>query len=175
MSEPTPRRRSPALIFGALILVFLCGGGAWTALTWGEVSTDNAQVEGHVVTLGARVAGTVAHVLVEDNQAVRAGDALVELDPRDLDARLSAAEADLAGAQAAVDVARAQLQALSGGTAAQLEGASAGVDSARAAGAAASAAVEQARAALPSARARAEQAAADRQRGETLLASGGLT
>jgi membrane fusion protein (multidrug efflux system) len=61
-------------------------------------STDDAQVEGHIIPVLARVGGYVRSVEATDNQRVQAGDLLVEIDDRDLVARLRQAEADLATA-----------------------------------------------------------------------------
>jgi membrane fusion protein (multidrug efflux system) len=69
--------------------------------TRNQVSTDDAQVEGHMVPVLARVGGYVAAVQVTDNQPVHAGDLLVLVDDRDLRARLAQAEADVAAAEAA--------------------------------------------------------------------------
>jgi membrane fusion protein (multidrug efflux system) len=65
-------------------------------------STDDAFVEAHVVSMSPRVAGHVARVLVEDNQAVKAGQVLAELDSRDFEVALQIAQARLQSAQAAV-------------------------------------------------------------------------
>ena len=96
------------------------------AATWGvrryifslhHVTTDNAQVDGHITTISPRISGFVARVLVDDNQHVKAGDTLVVLDDRDTKVRLQQAEADLRTAQASVTSngragqAEAQLQA----------------------------------------------------------------
>lgn len=60
----------------------------WHALeTRHPVSTDDAYVEGPVVVVSARVAGPVARVLVRDNEEERAGQVVVELDPRDYQMR----------------------------------------------------------------------------------------
>jgi membrane fusion protein (multidrug efflux system) len=63
-------------------------------------STDDAQVDGHVIPISARITGTVIEVLVNDNQAVKAGQALVRLDPADYAVAVAQAEAQLAVAQA---------------------------------------------------------------------------
>lgn len=171
-----PKRRGPPLrVLAILAVLALFGGGFYYVTHAGVETTDNAYIEGHVVTLGPRVPGVVKEVLVGDNQVVKAGDVLVKLDDADLAVRLRMAQADLAAAEAARDAAQAQLLALTGNTSAGLSAASAGVDSAKAGASGAEAAVAQARAALDSARARAAQAAADRQRAETLLPSGGVT
>ncbi|WP_022663403.1 HlyD family secretion protein [Paucidesulfovibrio longus] len=74
-------------------------------------STDDAFVEAHVVSMSPRVAGHVARVLVEDNQLVKEGDLLAELDPRDFQVALEAARARLRSAQAAVTEAQAKASA----------------------------------------------------------------
>src|SRR4051812_49694722 len=80
------------LIVGG-ILIFL-----W--LTAGRVSTDDAQVDGHITQVAARVGGTVTKVNVKENQYVEAGVVLVELDPRDYQVAVDRARAELADAQA---------------------------------------------------------------------------
>lgn len=68
--------------------------------TRGTEHTDDAQIEGHIVTIAPRVPGQVQKVLVKDNQLVKKGDPLVELDSEELSARLAAARADLSAALA---------------------------------------------------------------------------
>jgi multidrug resistance efflux pump len=63
--------------------------------------TDNAQIEGHVVPVISKVSGFIDRVYISDNQQVREGDTLVVLDRRDLEAKLSQAEADAAAARIA--------------------------------------------------------------------------
>jgi len=63
-------------------------------------STDNAFIEGDAVRVSPRTAGTVRRVYVEDNQQVKAGTLLLELDPRDYQARLRQAEASVTSARA---------------------------------------------------------------------------
>jgi membrane fusion protein (multidrug efflux system) len=101
----------PAKIAVAVALVAGVGAGVWWWSTRGHESTDDAQVDAHVTPVAARVGGTVVHVTVVDNQQVKAGDVLVELDTRDyqiaLDrarAELATAEADAAAANAAVPI-----------------------------------------------------------------------
>src|SRR5258707_6098923 len=63
-------------------------------------STDDAQVDGHLGPVSARVSGTAIRVLVDDNQMVQAGTLLAELDPKDYEVAVQRARADLADAQA---------------------------------------------------------------------------
>ncbi|PYT33025.1 MAG: hypothetical protein DMG58_08855 [Acidobacteria bacterium] len=64
-----------------------------------RVTTDDAQVDGHIVPGAARVSGSVAEVLVDDNRQVKAGDVLVRIDPRDYQAPVDQARAALAMAE----------------------------------------------------------------------------
>ena len=110
----TPRSKTvrfgrATMVLAALVVTAsIGGGGAWLAGR-GTESTDDAQVEGHVVSISARTSGQIARVLVRDNQIVKEGDVLVELDATELAAREDAARADLASAKAAAQAARAQL------------------------------------------------------------------
>jgi membrane fusion protein (multidrug efflux system) len=103
-SEPPrpKRRRIPLLILGVLVLAL----GAWALQRYlysrHHVTTDNAQVDGHITVIAPRISAFVSRVLVDDNQHVNAGDTLVVLDARDLRVRLEQAEAELRDAQTAV-------------------------------------------------------------------------
>jgi membrane fusion protein (multidrug efflux system) len=90
-----PRRRPVAFIVLGLVLL---GAGYFGVrrLLWGRTheSTDNAQVDGHIVPILPKVGGFVAQVRVKDNQPVKAGDTLVVLDDADFRAKLAQKEAD---------------------------------------------------------------------------------
>jgi membrane fusion protein (multidrug efflux system) len=105
----TPRKRTPFLIAGLSFAAVLVST-VWYLLHLGRESTDDAQVEGRVMSVSARVPGQVFRVHVEDNQRVDAGDVLVELDPADYAAKADAARADVAAARAAADGARSTLE-----------------------------------------------------------------
>src|SRR5262249_24617271 len=87
-------------IIGAIIVVFVIIPKAFHA--WHTVSTDDAYVNSYVTFVAPRVGGQVARVLVDDNNRVKKGDVLVELDPEPL-------QVQFAIKQAAVDSAQAQL------------------------------------------------------------------
>ena len=72
-------------------------------------STDDAFVDGHAIQISPQVAGHVLQVFITDNQFVKQGDPLVKIDPRDFDARLAAARANLAAAQSRLAQANSQL------------------------------------------------------------------
>ncbi len=85
---------------GVVAVVAVAGYFTWRALAPRE-GTDDAQVSGHVSPVATRVGGTVLAIKIVDNQSVKAGDVLVELDPRDYQLAVARAEADFAAAQAA--------------------------------------------------------------------------
>lgn len=72
-------------------------------------STDDAFVEGRLVSVAPRVAAPVINLLVDDNQVVKTGDLLVELDPKDFEVALAQAEARLSEAKAGLNMAQRQV------------------------------------------------------------------
>jgi len=95
-------RRTVFMIMGVVLLGLVVIGVRRWWFGRSHVSTDNAQVDGHVVPILPKVGGFVAEVRVEENHTVKAGDTLVVLDDRDLRARLAQTEADLAALLATV-------------------------------------------------------------------------
>jgi len=65
-------------------------------------STDDAQVDGHVMAISARIRGQVAEAPVQDQQIVQAGDVLLKIDPQDYEVAAAKAQADMEGAVAMV-------------------------------------------------------------------------
>lgn len=94
-----PRSRRRGLIIVGIAVVVLVALAIWWHSTFSE-DTDDAQVNGHLIQVSARVAGQVLKVDVEENQTVKAGDPIVELDPRDFQVAVENAEAALASAKA---------------------------------------------------------------------------
>ena len=74
-------------------------------------ATDDAFIEGHVTAIAPQVAGRVEQVLVKDNQLVKAGQVLVQIEPSDYEAKLDQAQANLASAKSRLAQANAQLTA----------------------------------------------------------------
>jgi membrane fusion protein (multidrug efflux system) len=105
-----PRPRSRRLWLLPLLIVLVAGGGTWIVSRWGLEETDNAQLEADLTEISSRVPGTIERVAVQDNQQVRAGDLLVELDSRDARAQLLQAEADLGAARQEAQAQRAQAE-----------------------------------------------------------------
>jgi len=96
------RRRTVFLIMGVILLALIGVGVRRWIFGLSHVSTDNAQVDGHIIPILPKVGGFVTDVRVDDNRAVKVGDVLVVLDDRDYKVRLDQAEADLGVALAAV-------------------------------------------------------------------------
>jgi membrane fusion protein, multidrug efflux system len=140
-----PKKKNRARLVGiGLVAAALIGGGSYYVLHLGKESTDDAQVEGHVQPVSPRVNAQVAKVLVRDNQAVKAGDVLVELDRSDFEAKAAAAHADVAAAEAAVASAQTQLELTQRNSDAMLRQARGGVTQASSGVTSSQAAVEQA-------------------------------
>src|SRR5215813_11156776 len=120
--EPAPKplmspeiRRALVIVGGVLVAVFV----GLLVYFRNRESTDDAQVDGHITPISAKVYGRVSEVLVDDNQPVKAGQALVKLDPRDYQAALDQAKGNLALAEgeaqsAGVDVPRTRENTASG-------------------------------------------------------------
>jgi membrane fusion protein (multidrug efflux system) len=82
-----------------LVVLVAVAVAVWWHSTFSE-DTDDAQVNGHLIQVSSRIAGQVLKVDVEENQVVKAGDTIAELDPKDFDVAVENAEAALANAQA---------------------------------------------------------------------------
>lgn len=187
-TEATPppkrwyRRPLPLGAAGLGLLVILAAGVGYYVHALSYESTDDAFIEGHIIPISPKVAGQVATVHVDDNQEVKEGTLLAELDPRDFAARLAQARGNLAAAiarhegavidvrvtdttsRAGVDQAEAEVAAAR----AQVAGAHSRLEQARAQVRTAQAAVEQARAGVTAAEANLTRDRADAQRFEEL-------
>jgi membrane fusion protein, multidrug efflux system len=122
---PVRRRRGPNWTRILLVVVLLIGLAVGGYLLWRYLSsyesTDDAQIDGHVNAISARISGHLSEVLVEDAQIVKAGDVLVKIDPRDYEVAVSKAEADLADAEASLQSARTDLPIIATNTASTLQ------------------------------------------------------
>ncbi len=107
--KPPLKRRVTTYVQGHRKTVLLAAAGFVVSVILAVVlllylssyeSTDDAQVDGHLNSISARISGTVLGVYIENNQIVTAGEVLVELDPRDYQVALDQAKASVAQAQA---------------------------------------------------------------------------
>jgi membrane fusion protein (multidrug efflux system) len=146
-----PRFRMALILSGIVLLV--AGFFLWRYFTSYE-STDDAQIDGHLNSISARVSGHVEKLLVNDNQYVAAGTPLVEIDPRDYQVAVERAKAAYADALATAQAAQVNVPITSVNTGSQLTGAQADVENARAG-------ISVARQQFDAARAQLEQAEAN--------------
>lgn len=100
---------------GAVILILLAAAGAWYYFH-GRVTTDDAQINGHITPIAPKIYGTITQVLVSDNQHVSAGQVLLRIDPRDYQAKVAQAQAALTLAEAQVEAASANVPLTQGTT-----------------------------------------------------------
>ena len=124
-----PRTRWGLILIGLVILIgifFL-----WRYLTSYE-ATDDAQIDGHVNAVSARVSGHVLKLNVQDNQYVEKGTVLVEIDPADYEVAVAQARAEYADAQAQAAAAGINVPITDVSSSSQVSGAQAGVSSAQA-------------------------------------------
>ena len=130
LRRPGLSRRAKIVFISAAVVLVVAGFFLWRYLTSYE-STDDAQIDGHLNLLSARVSGYVLRVNVDDNQYVERGAVLVEIDPRDYQVALDKARADLGGAEATAQALRINVPISSVSTASQLRAAEAAVENAR--------------------------------------------
>ena len=124
LSRQQDKTKAPAAVAVSradrrIVVLAVAGYKLW--LYFGSYeSTDDAQIDGHVDAISARINGHVSEVLVEDAQVSNAGDTLVKIDPRDYEVALAQAEANLADAEAAFESSRTDVPIVSTNTASTL-------------------------------------------------------
>jgi membrane fusion protein, multidrug efflux system len=104
------KRFKPMLVGIGLVLVLAAVGLYFFAQSMSYESTDDAFIDGHITNVAPKIAGRIEKVFIDDNQLVKKGDPIAEIDPRDYDAQLKQKQAALdstkaqaSAAQAAVD------------------------------------------------------------------------
>ncbi|HEX3808284.1 MAG TPA: HlyD family secretion protein [Rhizomicrobium sp.] len=98
----------PALIAGGALVLALAGA-LWILMPASSVSTDDAYSKADSTVVAPKVQGLIARILVRDNQHVRAGQPLIQIDPEDYAQAVDAAKADVAAARAALTEQAAQV------------------------------------------------------------------
>ncbi|MCL5743468.1 MAG: HlyD family secretion protein [Acidobacteria bacterium] len=175
-----PRKASKGKLWRVLLFaaIVIAGVAVWFWLHYrNKVSTDDAQVDGHIAPISSRISGSVLQIYVDNNWRVKAGQILVQIDPRDHEAKVDQAKAALAlaenqerAASAGVPLTRETTTTGTTGAEAQLAAAEAELNRARVAERqAATADVAFARANLASQQASAERARADLARMQPLM------
>jgi len=117
---------------GLAVVVLLVVGYFVVRYLTSYQSTDDAQVDGHVNSVSARISGHVIKLNVQDNQYVAAGTVLVEIDPADYQVAYDRAKADFDDAQAAAVAAGVNVPIADINTTSQVSSTEADVNSARA-------------------------------------------
>jgi membrane fusion protein (multidrug efflux system) len=137
--QPAPRKRGffeqrpyARIILIVGIVVLLIAGFFLYRYFSSYESTDDAQVDGHLMPISARVSGYVTTVSVDDNQFVTAGTVLVQIDPKDYQVALDQAEADLADARAQAQAQNINVPIATQTTSSQVNAAQANVEDAEA-------------------------------------------
>ena len=134
--EQAPKEgRGPGrgILIAVIVLLALAGGAYYVWQHYRDrVSTDDAEVDGHVAEIAPKISGNVTEVLVLDNQEVKAGQPLVRIDQRDFQARVDIAKADLASAESKLHAAKVVVPLTDATTEANSSGASAGLADAQA-------------------------------------------
>jgi len=157
----------PVLFLVAIVVLVLVGWFWWESRQW--ESTDDAQINGHIYPISARVSGHVIKVNYDDGDSVKKGDVLVVIDPTDYQVALEKARADYQQAEADAEAARYGVPISSVGSAEQIRGASADLASADASVAAAQKQAEAAQSQIVEAQANALKLNTDVERYKQLL------
>src|SRR5436853_1082570 len=163
------RSRLRLIVLGIVIVLAIAGFFVWRYMNTYE-DTDDAQVDGHINNVSARVSGYVLKVNVDDNQYVQKGAVLVEIDPRDYQVALERAKAELADAEATAQAMNLNVPVETIGTTTQVSSSEADVEAAQAGVAAAQGQLNSAQAQLQQAEANNVRAQADVARYTALLA-----
>lgn len=124
------RRFRPFIIIAAVVVAI--GGVFFLRYLFSYESTEDAQIDGHLNSISTRVSGQVLKLLVEDNQYVKAGTPLVQIDPKDYQVALDRAKADYANALAIAEGAKVNVPITSVNTSSEVSSAQAGVEGAQA-------------------------------------------
>jgi len=167
-SAPPPSRRR-GIVIAVVIVLALAAAGFWWYSTYSE-NTDDAQIEGHLIQVSARIGGQVLKVDVEENQVVKAGDVIAELDPGDYQVAVEKAEAALASAQANAAAAQVNVPITAVNTGSNLSSAGADVSGTQAGTSQAQQQLEAAHARVAQAKANNVKAQADLERYRPLVA-----
>jgi membrane fusion protein (multidrug efflux system) len=170
-AAPPKRRRAP-VVLGVLVLAAAIVAAVLYATRLGKEKTDDAQVEAHVSNVSPRITGQVKRVLVADNQEVKAGDVLIELDDRDAQARLADAQGRLEESQTQLALAQTQLGLTDKTAKANLAVAQGAIAQAAAVTGSTAAQIDQARADVAAAESHQQLARLERDRTEQLRKMG---
>ena len=174
-TETTEARSKRGLALGLIAAAVIAGGGFWYVTHHGLENTDNAQIDGEVVSVPARVGGVVTKILFVENQRVKSGELLAELDAAPALARLAEAEANVFAAQAQADAADATARVSETNAIGDKSVADASLVTAAVGAASSSDQIKEAAAQLESAQTSQAQARVDSDRAKRLLGTGAIS
>lgn len=163
-------RRTKIIVAASAALLIAIGGGWFLHNAWLHQDTDDAEVDGHIMPLSARISGHVKQVNVIEGQMVQAGQVLVVIDPSDYDVAAEQAKANLQDAEATAAGSRWNVPIASATAWSDLDSAKAGVSNAEAGTGAAEQNLNSAKANLVAAEANAQKTDADLVRYAQLVA-----
>lgn len=166
-----PRGRKGFAILGVVVAALLASIGGYAFATRNLETTDDAQVESDVVSIAARTSAPVLRVVIRENQAVKKGDVILELDSAEHAAKLAQAKAELATAEAQLDAANAQEQVVEATAKGGLHSAKAMVSGSSVAISGANADIAEAQAGLDRAQAEAKKEQLELERTKALFDS----
>jgi membrane fusion protein, multidrug efflux system len=165
--RPLYKRRSVLVVAAVVLLIGIVAGIRYWLYARSHESTDDAFIDGHIIQVSPKVSGYVAKIHVTDNQQVKAGDLIIELDARDYELRLRQAKAALDAGLAKQNEAKTNVTLTRTTSSATVQQARAAVrksrsevESSRAGAASAQSGANQAAAAITAAQATVEQSRA---------------
>jgi membrane fusion protein, multidrug efflux system len=173
-AKAAPKPRRTGLIVAAVGALVAAGGAGYYVSQRGLESTDDAQVDADVVSVPTRASGVVQKVLFVENQVVKTGDVLAELDPEPAKAKLAQAEANLEAARTVAESADADERVAETNVRSNKTAAVASLHGAESSASASKDQIAEGDASVASANARLQQAKNDRDRAKALVQSGSI-
>jgi membrane fusion protein, multidrug efflux system len=175
-TRDVPEARSKkGLVLGLVAAAVIAAGAVYYVTHHGLENTDNAQIDGDVVAVPARVGGVVTKIAFTENQRVKAGDLLAELDSAPAQAHLAEADANVFTAQAQADAADATARVSQTNAIGDKSVADASLITASVGAASTSDQIKEAAAELQSAQTSLAQAQLDHDRAQSLLSTGAIS
>jgi len=179
-SIPAPAVAAPArsrrpLVLGAVALAIAVGGVSYWAYERRFEETDDAQIDGSISNVSPRISGNVSAVYVSENQPVKEGEPLADIDPADLQIAVVEARAQVAQAQALLEAEDPNVPIVQQTNKSAVSSAQSELVAAAAALAAARKDVAQLTAQIAQARANDRQAQLEKERSEKLVAQGAVS
>ncbi|MFT3766856.1 MAG: HlyD family secretion protein [Minicystis sp.] len=173
-AAPAAKPKRAPVVMGIIGAVAALSGGAYYVTHRGLESTDDAQIDAEMVSVPSRAAGVVTKVAFAENQTVKAGELLAELDPEPAKARLAQAEANLEAAKAAADAADADERVAETNVRSNKTAADASLKGAESSVSASQQQIAEGEAAVASAAANEQKARVDLDRTKALFSSGSV-